>query len=120
MDSSSTSSTAVSAGFSYVFGIFGRGVANRITKEEIQENTKKLAQADLDDLLKTNADNIAIDNANVKSVEINRKQILIKTNDNKTYKYGLSNPDIKNKNSDAYESYVQALQAAFKDRVIAQ
>jgi len=120
VDSSSMSSTAVSAGFAYVFGIFGRGVANRITKEEIQENTKKLAQANLDDLLKANPDNIAIDNANVKSVEINRKQILIKTNDNKTYKYGLSNPDIKNKNSDVYESYVQVLQAVFKDRLIAQ
>jgi len=45
---------------------------------------------------------------------------LIKTNDNKTYKYGFANPDIKNKNSDVYESHVQVLQAALKERLIAQ
>jgi len=52
--------------FRICFRHFRKGLANRITKEEIQENTKKLAQANLDDLLKSNPDNIAIGNANVK------------------------------------------------------
>jgi hypothetical protein len=119
LDASSMSSTATSAGFAYVFGVFGRGMANRISKDEIQETTKKLSQANLDELLKSNADNVAVDPANIQSVEINRKQIVIKTNE-KTFKYGLSNPDVKNKQSDVYDSYVQALQAVLGNKVIAK
>ncbi len=117
LDASTVSSAAVSAGFSYVFGIFGRGVANRITKDQIQETTQKLAQSDLDGLLKSNPSNIAISNANVERVELDRKQILIKT-EQKTFKYRLSNPDVRNKNSDVYQSYMQALQTALGSKVV--
>ncbi len=119
LDASSMSSTAASVGFAYVFGVFGRGMANRISKDEIQETTKKLSQANLDELLKSNSDNVAVDNTNVESVEINRKQIMIKTN-GKTFKYGLSNPDVKNKNSDVYDSYVQVLQTALGSKVVSR
>ena len=71
------SSTAASAGFAYVFGVFGRGAANKISKDEIRETTEKLAQANLDDLLKSNADNIALNIADIGSVEISRKNISI-------------------------------------------
>ena len=70
-------------------------------------------------LLKSNSDNVAVDNTNVESVEINRKQIMIKTN-GKTFKYGLSNPDVKNKNSDVYDSYVQVLQTALGSKVVSK
>jgi hypothetical protein len=119
LDASSMSSTAASAGFAYVFGVFGRGVANRISKDEIQETTKKLAQANLDELLKSNVDNVALDGVNIESVEITRKNIVIKTNQ-KTFKYGLSNPDVRNKKSDVYESYVQVLQTALGSKVVAK
>jgi hypothetical protein len=48
---SDTSSNATYAGFTYVFGIFGRGIANKITKENIENETKKLAQMNPDDAL---------------------------------------------------------------------
>ena len=119
LDASSMSSTAVSAGFAYVFGVFGRGMANHISKDEIQETTKKLSQTNLDELLKSNSDNVAVDNTNVEGVEISRKQIIIKTN-GKTFKYGLSNPEVKNKNSDVYDSYVQVLQTALGSKVVSR
>jgi hypothetical protein len=119
LDAGSTSSTAVSAGFAYVFGVFGRGMANKISKDQIQETTKKLSQANLDDLLKADMDNVALNSADIASVELDRKQILIKTN-GKTYKYGLSNPDIRNKNSDVYESYVQTLRTVLGNKVVAK
>ncbi len=119
LDASSMSSTATSAGFSYVFGVFGRGMANRISKDEIQETTKKLAQANLDELLNSNTDNVALDVTNIEGVEINRKQILIKTTQ-KTFKYGLSNPDVRNKKSDVYEAYIQVLQAALGGKVVSK
>ena len=34
--------------------------ANKISKNEIRETTEKLAQANLDDMLKSNADNVAL------------------------------------------------------------
>lgn len=119
IDASSMSSTAVAAGFAYAFGIFGRGTANKISKDQIRETTEKLSQANLDELLKSNADNVALDNADIRSVEINRKQILIKTGE-KTFKYGLSNPDIKDKNSGVFDGYVQTLQTVLGNKVIAR
>ena len=119
LNASSMSSTAASAGFAYVFGVFGRGAANKISKNEIRETTEKLAQANLDDMLKSNADNVALNIADIESVEISRKNIAIKTNQ-KTFKYGLSNPDVKSKNSDVFDSYVQVLQAALGSKVVAK
>jgi hypothetical protein len=120
VDVSNMSTTAASAGFAYVFGVFGRSAANKISKEDIEETTKKLSQANLDDLLKSNPENMAIDNSNVAQVEIDRKQIVIKANDGKTFKYGLANPDVKNKKSDIYETYVTTLQNIFGSKVIAK
>jgi hypothetical protein len=39
LNASSMSSTAASAGFAYIFGVFGRGAANKISKNEIKETT---------------------------------------------------------------------------------
>ncbi len=113
---SSTSSVATDAAFAYVFGIFGRRMANKITKEDIENATKKFSQMNLDDALKSDPDNLALNNEDIINIEINRYNIQIKTNE-KTYRYGLSNPDIKNKDSDVYSSYVQALKTAFGDKV---
>ena len=60
------SSTAASAGFAYVLGIFGRDWQTVLPRGRYRRIQKKLAQANLDDLLKSNPDNIAIGNANVK------------------------------------------------------
>ena len=117
LDASTTSTTAASAGFAYVFGIFGRGMANRASKDEVRETTEKLAQADLEDLLKSNPGNAALDLTDIVRVEISRKNILIKTAQ-KTFKYGLSNPDIWNRNSTVYDTYVQVLQAALGTKVV--
>ncbi len=117
LDVSSTSSTSTSAGYAFVFGIFGRGAANQITKDQIQETTKKLSQSNLEELLKSNTDNVAIDNANIKNIMIDRKNISINTNE-KTYKYALSNPDVRNKTSDVYDSYVRTLQKVLGDNVV--
>jgi hypothetical protein len=119
VDASNMSSTDTSVGFAFVFGVFGRGMANRITKDQIQETTKKLSETNLDELLKSNADNVALDSASISSVEIDRKQIQIKTIA-KTYKYGLSNPDVRNKKSDIYDSYVQTLQTVLGSKVMAR
>ena len=119
LNASTISSTAASAGFAYAFGVFGRAVANKISKDEIRETTEKLAQANLDDLLKSNADNVALNIADIESVEISKKNIAIKTSQ-KTFKYWLSNPDVKNKNSDVFDSYVQVLQAALGSKVVAK
>ncbi len=116
---SSTSSAAADAGFAYAFGIFGRGMANRATKEEIENVTQKLSQMNLDDVLKSDPDNLALNNGDILEIEIDRHNIQIKTNQ-KTYKYNLANPDIKNKDSDVYNNYVQTLKAAFGDKVKAR
>lgn len=119
LDVSSMSSTATSAGFAYVFGAFGRGMANRISKDEIEEVTKKLSQTNLDELLRSNSENVGLDNTNIEQVEINRKQIMIRAN-GQTYKYGLANPDANNKKSDVYEHYVGVLQKTLGNKVIAK
>ncbi len=119
LDVSSMSSTATSAGFAYVFGVFGRGTANKISKDEIEEITKKLSQSNLDEILKSNPDNVGLDNTNIEQVEINRGQIIIKAG-GKAFKYGLANPDAKNKKSDVYEHYVKVLQAALGNKVISE
>ena len=119
LDVSSTSSTAAAAGFAYVFGIFGRGMANSISKEDIENTTEKLSKENLDELLKSNPENIELKNDSVTSVEINRKQVLIKA-DGKTFKYGIANPDAKNKDGVVYESYIKALQTALGSKVIAK
>jgi len=118
LDPSSVSSNAVSAGFAYAFGMFGRGAANRITKDDIQKTTEKLAQANLDDLIKSNSKNVAIDNANVEKIEISRKNIVIMAS-GKRLSYGLSNPDARDKKSDVYSSYVEVLEKAFGSKVAA-
>ena len=119
LNASSTSSVATDAGFAYVFGIFGRGIANKITKEDIENATKKLSEMNLDDALKSDPDNLALNNGDITNIEIDRHGIQIKTS-NKTYKYGLSNPDTKNKDSGVYNSYVQALRTVFGDKVKAK
>ncbi len=117
LDASSSSSTAVSVGFAYVFGMFGRGAANRITKDDIQKTTEKLAQANLDDLIKSDSKNVAIDNVNVESIEISRKNIVIKAS-GKKLSYGLSNPDAKDKKSEVYGTYVEVLEKVFGNKVV--
>jgi hypothetical protein len=119
LDVSSMSSTAASAGFAYLFGAFGRGMANRITKDEINEVTKKLSQSNLDELLKSNSDNVGVDNTSVERIELNRKQIVIRAG-GKTFKYGLANPEAHNKKSDVYEHYVEVLRAALGDKILAK
>ncbi len=117
LDSGSISSTATSVGFAYIFGIFGRSISNRISREEIEEVTKKLSQANFDELIKSNPDNIGLENMSIKSVEISRKWIHIITAE-KTFKYKLSNPNARNKKSDVYEHYVKTLQFILGSKVI--
>ncbi|MCL5008557.1 MAG: hypothetical protein M1156_01550 [Candidatus Marsarchaeota archaeon] len=119
LDVSSVSTTAVSSGLTLAFGIFGRGVANSISKQDIEETTKKLSEEDLDGLLKSNAKNTELKNNDISAVEISRKQILIKAK-GETLKYGFANPDTKNKESVVYDSYVGALQAALGGKVTAK
>ncbi len=116
---SDTSSNATYVGFTYVFGIFGRGVANKITKENIKNETKKLAQMDPDDALKSNPDNFALNNGDILAIKIDRNNIQIETN-SKKYKYKLSNPDVKNKDDDTYNNYIQVLRTVFGDKVKAK
>jgi len=115
----STSVTATDAGFAYVFGVFGRGMANRLTKDELEKAAKQYSIANLDELLKSDSDNVGLDNSNIANVEIDRKNIKITTNEKK-FSYSLGNPDAKNKNSDVYDTYVQTLRQALGDKVIAK
>jgi hypothetical protein len=119
VDVESISTTATSAGFAYVFGVFGRSMANKISKDDIVETTKKLSQANLDEILKSNPDNVGLDNANIEQVEISRKQILIKTGQ-RLIKYSLANPDVKNSKSNIYEEYVVTLQKALGNKILAK
>lgn len=119
LDVGSTSSTATSAGFSYIFGAFGRGMANRISKDEIEGITEKLSKANLDEMLSSNPDNVGLENGSIEKIEINRKQIFIKAGE-KSFKYGLANPDANNKKSDVYEHYVTVLRSALGDKVAAK
>ncbi|MGC9204852.1 MAG: hypothetical protein ACP5FN_01055 [Candidatus Micrarchaeia archaeon] len=116
---SDTSSNATYAGFTYVFGIFGRGIANKITKENIENETKKLAQMNPDDALKSNPDNFSLNNEDILAIKIDRNNIQIETN-SKKYKYRFSNPDIKDKRNNTYNNYVQALRTVFNDKVKAK
>lgn len=115
----SVSTTATSAGFAYVFGVFGRGMANRITKDELEKTAKQYASGNLDDMLKSDSDNIGLDIASVVRVEIDRKNIAIITGDKKL-NYALGNPDAKNKKSDIYDAYVQVLRQALGDKVVSK
>ncbi|ASI13624.1 putative DNA-binding protein [Candidatus Mancarchaeum acidiphilum] len=119
LDANSTSSAAASVGFSYLFGAFGRGAANRIAKDDVLDKTKALSQEDLDTALKSNSENVAIDNSNIDSIRISRKNIEIKAQ-GKTFKYGLANPDAKKKGKGVYEGYIQTLQNIFGSKVIAE
>ncbi|MGC8694731.1 MAG: hypothetical protein ACP5RI_03905 [Candidatus Micrarchaeia archaeon] len=116
---SDTSSNATYAGFTYVFGIFGRGIANKITKENIENETKKLAEMNPDDALKSNPDNFLLNNEDILAIKIDRNNIQIETN-SKKYKYRFSNPDIKDKRNNTYNNYVQALRTVFNDKVKAK
>ncbi len=119
LDASSMSSTAVSVGFSYVFGAFGRKAANKISKEDIEETTKKLAESDLDSLIAQKPDNVVLGNASVESVIIDRKQIVLKSG-GKSFKYKLANPEVKKKKLDTYQRYVGILTTAFGNKVKAK
>lgn len=119
LDANSASSIAVSAGFAYVFGAFGRKMANKVSKKEVEETTRKLAESNLDSLVGENADNIVLNNSDVESVAINRKQVAIRTG-GKTFKYKLANPEVRKKKLDTYERYVQILTTAFGNRLNAK
>ncbi len=112
----STSATASSAGFAYAFGIFGRAASNRINKEELEQAAAALSKENLDTLMQSDPDNVAIDNASVERVDIDRKSVTILANGRKTH-YNLVNPDARRKDGGVYETYVEALQKALGDRV---
>jgi hypothetical protein len=119
VDASSATSTVASVGIGYALGVFGRGITNRITKENVKETTEQLSQTNLDQLLKSNAKNVALDIASINNIKINRKRIIIKTNE-KTFKYKLANPDVKHKKNDTYNTYVDFLKSALSNKVTAK
>ncbi|MCL4376660.1 hypothetical protein M1558_04200 [Candidatus Parvarchaeota archaeon] len=119
VDASSATSIVASVGIGYALGVFGRGITNRVTKENVKETTEKLSQTDLDQLLNSDPNNLALDIASISNIEINRKKIIIKT-DQKTFKYKLGNPDVRHRKMDTYSNYVDFLKAALSNKVTAK
>ena len=85
----------------------------------MKETTEKLSQTDLDQLLNSDPNNLALDIASISNIKINRKKIIIKT-DQKTFKYKLGNPDVKHRKIGTYSNYVDFLKAALSDKVTAK
>ncbi len=119
LSASTISTTAASAGFAYIFGVFGRGMANRINKEELEKAAQTVSSGNLDEMLKSDPENMSIDIASIEKVEVSRKNLTILAG-GKKFGYSLGNPDARNKKSDVYDIYVQALRKALGDRVIAK
>lgn len=114
-----TASFLTSTGFAYAFGIFGRGMANRLTKDELDKTAKQFANSNLDELLKSSPGNFSLNLQSVIGVEINRLKIKIITNE-KSFGYSLGNPDTRNKKLQIYDTYVQVLRQALGDKIAAK
>ena len=119
VDANSAVSIVSSVGISYALGIFGRGITNRVTKENVKETTEKLSQTNLDQLLNSDPNNVDLDIASIDSIEINRKKIIIKT-DQKIFKYKLGNSDVRHRKIATYNNYVDFLKAALSNKVTAK
>ena len=94
-------------------------MANRINKEELEKAAQTVSSGNLDEMLKSDPENMSIDIASIEKVEVSRKNLTILAG-GKKFGYSLGNPDARNKKSDVYDIYVQALRKALGDRVIAK
>lgn len=119
VDSNSALPIVVSIGVAYYFGVFGRGITNRLSKDSIKENTEKLSQMNMDELLKSDPKNMDFNYSEIKRIKITRRKIIIETT-RKKLKYKLSNTDVRKRKSGVYEAYVQTLQPVLGDKLKAR
>ncbi len=119
VDANTISAVATSVGISYVFGVFGRGLANKAVTGDVKENTKDISSLDVNSIMNSDKNGIKLDFNQIKSIDLNRKGIVIKSTD-KTLKYKLGNPEAKNKKLETYTNYVNLLKSVLSDKLTAK
>lgn len=101
------------------FGVLAEGMVNKISADEIKKATKLILERNLDDVINADPRTIVLDVNDVQQVKIDRRRITIITN-KKKFHFKLANPDVKNKQSDTYDTYVDFLKTTLPNKIMAK